>query len=173
MLQPSAPQASSVPSQPTTYTPVRIASVPVDQGTIGPSIVIKGEVSGAEPLYIDGKVEGSIHFADHRVTVGRHGSVTANINAKEVVIMGSVAGNIQCSDRVEIRAEGSLAGDIVTRRIIVEDGALLKGSVEVRAAEQRPEAKHDKSQSLALTKPAASEVVPAEKTKAAAAGAGH
>ena len=111
-----------------------------EQATIGRSLVIKGEVSGAESLYIDGSIEGSITVADHRVTIGRNGKVIANVTAREVVIMGKVKGNIQCTDRLDIRGEGSLTGDVITQRISVEDGAILKGSVQVRASE----AKHDK-----------------------------
>ncbi len=80
-----------------------------------------------------------------RVTIGRNGSVAANISAREVVILGKVQGNIQCTDRLDIRSEGSLTGDVITQRISVEDGAILKGSVQVRAVEQ----KHDKSQAKA------------------------
>ena len=114
----------------------------MEQATIGRSLVIKGEVTGSEALYIDGKIEGTINLADNRVTVGRNGVVAANISAREVVIMGKVTGNIQCVDRLDIRSEGSLTGDIVTQRISIEDGAFLKGSVQVRASEQ----KHDKAQ---------------------------
>ena len=84
-----------------------------EQATIGRSLVIKGEVSGSEPLYIDGRVEGSINLTDNRVTIGRNGSVAANINAKEVVVMGKLHGNVTVSDRVDIRAEGALTGDVV------------------------------------------------------------
>src|SRR6185369_7821110 len=112
-------------------------------------LMIKGEVSGAESLYIDGSIEGSITVADHRVTVGRNGKVTANITAREVVIMGKVKGNIQCADRLDIRGEGTLTGDVITQRISVEDGAILKGSVQVRAAEQRDKANgHQAAKSL-------------------------
>jgi cytoskeletal protein CcmA (bactofilin family) len=162
----NTPQNSTVPN---TYTPVRTASVPVEQGSIGRSIVIKGEVSGAEPLYIDGSIEGKINFADHRVTVGRHGSVTANISAKEVVIMGTVKGNIQCTDRLDIRAEGSLTGDVVTRRISVEDGAVLKGSVQVQTVDHH-ESKHEKAHSQEQAKASTSETVALEKFKTATAG---
>ena len=113
----------------------------MEQATIGRSLVIKGEVTGAESLYIDGHIEGTITVADHRVTIGRNGNVTANINAQEVVIMGKVKGNIQCSDRLDIRGEGTLTGDVVTQRISVEDGAILKGSVQVRAAEAKTQNK--------------------------------
>ena len=176
MLQPAATKTPQMPTVPTSYSPVRAASVPVEQGTIGRTVFIKGEVSGSEPLYIDGCIEGSIHLADHRVTVGRHGHVTANISAKEVVIMGSVKGNIECTDRLDIRAEGSLTGDVVTRRISVEDGAVLKGSVQVQAAEPRheskPENRMQENHVQAQPKALASETGSAEKPKAAAAGAG-
>jgi cytoskeletal protein CcmA (bactofilin family) len=111
----------------------------MEQATIGRSVVIKGDISGAEALFIDGRVEGSIHLADNRVTIGRNGVVKANIDAKEVVIMGEVTGNVECTDRLDIRSEGSLTGDVVTRRISVEDGAVMKGSVQVKAAEQKSE----------------------------------
>ncbi|MBV9574972.1 MAG: polymer-forming cytoskeletal protein [Acidobacteriales bacterium] len=154
--------------------PVKTTSTPMEQATIGRSLVIKGEVSGAESLYIDGKVEGSINVPDHRVTIGRNGNVAANINAKEVVIMGKVKGNVHCSDRVDIRGEGFLAGDIVTQRISVEDGALLKGSVQVRAAEQKTaDNKSEKNQNN-QSKPAddSAKHVVTESPKAAATVAG-
>ena len=117
--------------------PVKTMTAPIDQATIGRSVVIKGEVTGSESLYIDGRIEGTVSFADHRVTVGRNGVVAANIAAREVVIMGKVTGNIECSDRVDIRSEGSLTGDIVSQRISVEDGALLRGSVQLTPSESK------------------------------------
>src|SRR5882724_7591077 len=134
MLQPSDSQKSQFPSNPN-QTQSKAVSVPVEQATIGRSLVVKGEISGSESLYIDGKVEGSVTLSDSRVTIGRNGSVSANISAREVVILGKVKGNIQCTDRLDIRSEGSLTGDVVTQRISVEDGAILKGSVQVRSAE--------------------------------------
>jgi cytoskeletal protein CcmA (bactofilin family) len=113
-----------------------------ERSTIGRSLVIKGEVSGAESLYIDGQIEGTVDFAGHVVTIGSKGSVAANISASEVVILGKVQGNIQCTDRLDLRSEGSLTGDVVTQRLSVGDGAILKGGVQVRAVEQ----KTDKSQ---------------------------
>jgi cytoskeletal protein CcmA (bactofilin family) len=137
MLQPAQSNTQKFP--PTaipTYNPVKTVTAPLEQATIGRSVVIKGDVSGAEPLFVDGLVEGTITFADHRVTIGRNGSVTANINAKEVVIMGKVTGNIECSDRLDIRGEGTLIGDVVTQRISVEDGAVMSGKVQVRGQEK-------------------------------------
>jgi cytoskeletal protein CcmA (bactofilin family) len=105
-----------------------------EQATIGKSLIIKGEVTGSEALYIDGRVEGAINLAGHRVTVGRNGQVQANINAKEVVILGKVKGNLTASDRVDIRNEGSLTGDVVCQRISIEDGAYFKGGIDIRKA---------------------------------------
>jgi cytoskeletal protein CcmA (bactofilin family) len=123
------------PSTSSPAVPVKTVTSPIEQASIGRTLVIKGEISGSESLYIDGKVEGTLTFKDHRVTVGRNGVVAANIAAREVVIMGKVTGNIECSDRVDIRSEGSLTGDIVSQRISVEDGALLRGSVQLTPAE--------------------------------------
>ena len=157
MLQPAQNPSNSpkVPPSPNSYTPVKTISTPVEQATIGRSVVIKGEVSGAESLYIDGQVEGTLNFADHRVTVGRNGNVQANIIARDVIIMGKVQGNLECTDRVDIRSEGSLTGDVVAERISVEDGAIMKGSVQVRSAERKQE-----------------KTAVAEQPKALAAGAG-
>jgi len=127
---------------PNTYPPAKTISTPVEQATIGRSLVIKGEVKGDESIYIDGQIEGTINFTDHRVTIGRNGKVNANIVAREVVVMGSVQGNLQCSDRVDIRAEGRLTGDITTQRISVEDGAVLKGSVQIRTEAKTSDSKN-------------------------------
>jgi len=103
-----------------------------DQATIGKSLVIKGEVTGSESLYIDGRVEGSINLPGNRVTIGRNGVVNANINAREIVVVGKVKGNLLASDRVDIRNEGSLTGDVVAQRISIEDGAFFKGGIDIR-----------------------------------------
>ncbi|MGA7686754.1 MAG: polymer-forming cytoskeletal protein [Terriglobales bacterium] len=125
------PAAAPVPN----YTPVKATS-PMDQANIGRSLVIKGDITGAESLFIDGRVEGTIHFPENRVTIGRNGIVAANIVAKEVVIMGKVQGNVECADRLDIRNEGLLSGDVITHRISVEEGAILKGGVEVRHSDK-------------------------------------
>ena len=167
MLQPpDTNKNSQFNSNPNAYGPVKpTISSPTEQATIGRTLVIKGEISGSETLYIDGRVEGSIHLDDNRVTIGRNGTVAANINAKEVVIMGKVTGNIECSDRLDIRSEGSLTGDVVTPRISVEDGAILKGSVQVQASNEKKNQHQNKS--AEAPKPAATE---APKAVAAVAG---
>src|SRR5271170_8408572 len=122
---------------PNAYNPIKTVTAPVDQATIGRTLVIKGEVTGSEALYIDGRVEGKITMPESRVTIGRNGKVDASIQAKEVVVMGKVNGNIECSDRVDIRSEGSVTGDVPTVRISVEDGAVLKGGIQVRSSDQK------------------------------------
>jgi cytoskeletal protein CcmA (bactofilin family) len=99
--------------------------------TIANSLQIKGEVTGSESLYIDGKVEGSITLPNSRVTVSREAQVSANISAREVVILGRVRGNIFASNRVDIRSEASLTGDVTARRITIGDGAFFKGNIYV------------------------------------------
>jgi len=108
------------------------ASATGEQATIGKSLVVKGELSGSESLYVDGKVEGAINLPGNRVTVGRNGQVAANIMAREIVVLGKVRGNCQASDRVDIRSEGSLTGDVVAARISIEDGAFFKGGIDIR-----------------------------------------
>jgi len=83
------------------------------------------KLSGSEDLYIDGQVEGTIELRDHNLTVGPNGRVDANVNAKEVVLLGSVKGNIRASERVEIRKSGSLVGDLVSARVTIEDGGVF------------------------------------------------
>jgi cytoskeletal protein CcmA (bactofilin family) len=115
-----------------TPKPMTSATAVSDQASIGKSLVIKGEVTGSESLYIDGRVEGSIHLPGNRVTVGRNGVVAANITAREAVILGKVRGNVTATDRVDIRNEGSLTGDVVAQRISIEDGAFFKGGIDIR-----------------------------------------
>jgi len=127
---------------------------PQDQATIGKSLFIKGEVSGSESLYVDGRVEGSINLPGHRVTVGRNGVVAANITAREIVVIGKLRGNLTASDRVDIRNEGSLTGDVVAQRISIEDGAYFKGGIDIRKPGQKAngEAKEEGKPASATTR---------------------
>jgi cytoskeletal protein CcmA (bactofilin family) len=133
----ATPTVSTAPAEPTAAPPRPVSATTADQATIGKSLVIKGEVTGSESLYIDGKVEGSISLAGNRVTVGRNGVVSANINAREIVVLGKVRGNLTASDRVDIRSDGSLTGDVVAARISIEDGAFFKGGIDIRKAGQK------------------------------------
>jgi cytoskeletal protein CcmA (bactofilin family) len=128
-----------------------------EQATIGKSLVVKGEVTGSESLYIDGKVEGSINLPGNRVTVGRNGQVAANILAREVVVLGKVRGNINASDRVDIRSEGSLTGDVAAARISIEDGAYFKGGIDIRKPGDSKTSSVSSNSSAASTEPALAE----------------
>jgi cytoskeletal protein CcmA (bactofilin family) len=143
--RPGEPERSATPtptssavSEPAAAPPRAVTATTADQATIGKSLVIKGEVTGSESLYIDGRVEGSINLAGNRVTIGRNGVVSANINAREIVVLGKVRGNLTASDRVDIRSDGSLTGDVVASRISIEDGAFFKGGIDIRKAGQKP-----------------------------------
>jgi cytoskeletal protein CcmA (bactofilin family) len=131
--EPARPQPpAGTPAFDAGRAPGATASVTGEQATIGKSLVVKGELSGSESLYVDGKVEGAINLPGNRVTVGRNGQVAANIMAREIVVLGKVRGNCQASDRVDIRSEGSLTGDVVAARISIEDGAFFKGGIDIR-----------------------------------------
>jgi cytoskeletal protein CcmA (bactofilin family) len=170
--QPQTPGRPAEPERPTTSTPnapAMMASEPAlaprpattttttaDQATIGKSLVIKGEVTGSESLYIDGRVEGSINLSGNRVTVGRNGVVAANINAREIVVLGKVRGNLTASDRVDIRSDGSLTGDVVAARISIEDGAYFKGGIDIRKGGQPNQQKaNGEDKSVPIAEPAA------------------
>lgn len=123
--------------------------------TIGKSVVVKGELSGSEDLIVDGEVEGSISLRGQSLTVGPNGRVRANIEARNVIVHGRVDGDIHATDRVDLRKSASLAGDISTARISIEDGAFFKGGIDI----QRPEPaqkSESKPQASAVAAPAVS-----------------
>jgi cytoskeletal protein CcmA (bactofilin family) len=162
-------KSNSPASNPNSYNPVKTTTAPIEQATIGRSLVIKGEITGSEALYIDGRIEGKITLTDNRVTIGRNGIVQADITAREVVVMGKVTGNLECSDRVDIRSEGVVHGNVVTERVSVEDGAVLKGGIEVRSGQQKQKNQaQPQVKTVEAPKPSAPE---APKTLVATAGA--
>jgi cytoskeletal protein CcmA (bactofilin family) len=152
MPAPSAPAMAPVASEPP-MAPRPTTTTTADQATIGKSLVIKGEVTGSESLYIDGRVEGSINLSGNRVTVGRNGVVAANINAREIVVLGKVRGNLTASDRVDIRSDGSLTGDVVAARISIEDGAYFKGGIDIRKAGQGQQKTNGEDKSIPPAEP--------------------
>ncbi len=102
---------------------------------LGSSLHVKGEISGNEDLHLDGSVEGLISLEDRKLTVGASAKLTADVVAREVVIYGSVKGNLRARDRIEIKKDGSVVGDLTTARIMIEDGAYFKGSIEIDRGE--------------------------------------
>ena len=99
---------------------------------IGKSVIIKGELSGSEDLYVDGQVEGSIELSGNRLIIGPHGQVRANVNAKGVIVQGKLDGNIRASERAELTKSAVAVGDIVTQRVAIEEGAYFKGKVDIQ-----------------------------------------
>jgi cytoskeletal protein CcmA (bactofilin family) len=97
--------------------------------------MIKGQIFSREDLTIDGEVEGSVELQEHRLTVGPHGKLQAGVKAREIVVLGSVHGNVEASDKIDIRKDAKLVGDIKTARIVIEDGAYFKGSIDITRPE--------------------------------------
>ena len=100
---------------------------------IGKSVSIKGELSGSEDVYVDGQVEGNIQLSGNSLTIGPNGRVHANVAVKSVTVGGSLEGNIQASERTELRKTAVVNGDVQTRRIAIEEGAYFKGKLEILA----------------------------------------
>ena len=113
-------------------TPKTLDSARTDLANIGKSVVIKGELSGSEDLYLDGQVEGSIEMAGNRLTIGPNGKVKANVTARSAVVQGRLEGNVRASDRVDLKQSAIVLGDIATQRISIEEGAYFKGGVDIQ-----------------------------------------
>jgi cytoskeletal protein CcmA (bactofilin family) len=117
---------------------------------LGSSLHVKGEITGSEDLLIDGSVEGLIQLDERKLTVGATAKVTADIIAREVVVYGTVKGNLRAKDRIEIKKDGSVNGDLTTARIMIEDGAYFKGSIEIdKSAEKETTSAFSKSANTA------------------------
>src|SRR5262245_46530902 len=134
---------------------------------IGKSVVIKGELSGSEDLTIEGQVDGKIELRQNVLTIGPNGKIKAQVFAKSVIILGEVTGNVTASEKVDIRDNGSVDGDIAAPRVAIAEGAHFRGSIDM----QRPGGKSEqKSETKAEVKPAASPS-PQPQTSGATAGA--
>jgi cytoskeletal protein CcmA (bactofilin family) len=115
-----------------------LPATPAGNARLGSSLHVKGEITGNEDLHVDGSVEGLIQLEDRKLTVGASAKVTADIMAREVVVYGSVKGNLRARDRIEIKKDGSVVGDLATARIMIEDGAYFKGSIEIDRTASEP-----------------------------------
>jgi cytoskeletal protein CcmA (bactofilin family) len=139
-----APTASPVKENApmsTNLTPSHPATDSRGPAIIGKSVMIKGQIFSREDLTIDGEIDGSVELHEHRLTVGPNGKLQAGVKAREVVVLGTIHGNVEASDKIDIRKDAKLVGDIKTARIVIEDGAYFKGSIDiVRPEASRPAA---------------------------------
>jgi cytoskeletal protein CcmA (bactofilin family) len=172
--EPPAPRPASATPAPVQTPEIKKEPTPVSStpyrtpesdsrntATIGKAVKIVGQIFTKEDLYVDGDVEGTIESQENKVTVGPNGRVQASIRAREVIILGQVQGNVETSDKVDIRKDAKLVGDITTSRISIEDGALFKGSIDIK----KPEPK------AATSAPISAAARPAEPHVAAASNA--
>lgn len=157
----------SIPMSTQPVRPVEPARVETPRGNavLGKSVVVKGQIFGREDLTIDGEVEGTVELQEHRLTVGASGKVTATVKAREMVVVGTVHGNIETREKIEIRKDARVVGDIRTARIVIEDGAYFKGNIDIVRAEV-PKAAAPKPQ------PVASATASSAAASTVAAGAG-
>jgi len=144
----STPASTITPSLEAKMNPIESIhpSTPSDRSSarLGASLHVKGEITGNEDLHIDGSVEGLIQLEDRKLTVGASAKLTADVIAREVVVYGNVKGNLRARDRIEIKKDGSVIGDLTTARIMIEDGAYFKGSIEIDRGEGSSESSLEK-----------------------------
>ena len=142
--------APAAPPRPAAAEPARGVAA------IGKSVMIKGQILSREDLYLDGEMEGTVEVPEHRLTIGPHAKLQASIRAREVVVLGSVNGNVEAIEKIDIRKDARLVGDIKTGGIVIEDGAFFKGSIDiVRPEPAKQPAKQPQQQPQAQVAPAA------------------
>jgi cytoskeletal protein CcmA (bactofilin family) len=142
--QPATPQAPQAPQAPASAAGAPAPRAEASQNrerdnvNIGKSVVIKGELNGSEDLTIEGQVEGTIQLRDHVLTIGANGRIKAQVFAKAVIVLGEVTGNVTASEKVDIRDNGSVDGDIVSPRVAIAEGAHFRGSVDMQRKGAQP-----------------------------------
>ena len=169
-VQQSAPPIAPSAPPPVTHamevkkeiTPVSSTPVsrfePANSGnSIGKSVKVVGQIYSKEDLYVDGTVEGTLEASEHKLTIGPHGTIQASIKAREVLVLGTIQGNVEAFERLEIRKDAKLLGDIRTARIVIEDGAYFKGSIDII----KPEPVKATKQAASAAAPAAAPPAPA------------
>ena len=112
-------------------TPASPGSTIRTPSSLGPGLMLKGELIGSEDIKLEGKIEGAISLGGHRLNVGNTAHIHADIIAREVVVAGEVIGNVNAPDRIELKKGGSIVGDLTTNRLVIEDGAIFKGTIEI------------------------------------------
>lgn len=146
---PSAAPPQSAAAPPSTATKAPAAAPRPDarergQAWIGPSLKLRGEIAGNEDLVVDGQVEGTVDLSENSLTVGPKGNVRAHVKARSITVLGRLEGNVQAGERVEIRKTGMLEGDLSTPRIVIEDGAVFRGSIDILKPTEQHSAAPDK-----------------------------
>ena len=162
---------SSVPNRP----PEPFEATRAGNAVLGKSVAVKGQILSREDLTIDGEVEGTIEMQEHRLTIGHNGKVRASVKAREVIVLGTLHGNVETGDRIDIRKEAKLVGDIRTARIVIEDGAYFKGNVDIVRAEVPKSAAASTPAAASAPRPQTNSpsVSPVSAGPAMAAGAGE
>jgi cytoskeletal protein CcmA (bactofilin family) len=143
-IKPYAPPPSPAPVAPSPIPPKKeitpVSSIPMGKfepqspsgsASIGKAVKVVGQIFSKEDLYVDGEIEGTVEALEHKLTIGPNGVVRAGVKAREVVALGTIQGNVEAHDKLEIRKDAKLVGDIRTARIIIEDGAYFKGSIDI------------------------------------------
>ena len=154
----SASPATTTPAGATTSsmnlspkeTPKHVPEPRADVGHIGKSVVLRGELTGNEDLYLDGEIDGNINLRDHKLVIGPNAKIKATISARDVVVHGKVEGNINSTERVELKRSCSLTGDVCTQRIVIEDGAFFKGAIDIKEHKDHHEHKAEQRKSMAV-----------------------
>jgi cytoskeletal protein CcmA (bactofilin family) len=116
---------------------------------LGKSVIVKGQIFSREDLTIDGEVEGTVELQEHRLTIGPNGKVLATVKARELVVLGTIHGNVETTDKIDIRKDAKLVGDIKTARVVIEDGAYFKGNIDIVRAEVAKQQPAPKPQAVA------------------------
>ena len=129
---------STLPGRSGTSEPHLDSHRSTGQAVLGKSVIVKGQIFSREDLTIDGEVEGTVELQEHRLTVGPNGRVPASIKAREIVVLGTIHGNVETTDKIDIRKDAKLVGDIKTARIVIEDGAYFKGNIDIVRPEATP-----------------------------------
>ncbi|HEX4227984.1 MAG TPA: polymer-forming cytoskeletal protein [Bryobacteraceae bacterium] len=133
--------------------------------TLGKNVTVKGQIYAREDLTIDGEVEGTVECHEHRLTIGPNARVQAGLKAREIVIHGSIQGNVEAADKIDIKKEAKLVGDIKTSRIVIEDGAYFKGSIDISKAAVAPPKANAAAAPVAQPAPVAAVSASAASTK--------
>jgi len=133
-VEPQRRETSTTMSSPTRPFDSDTGTVRSGSAALGKNVTVKGQIFAREDLTIDGEVEGTVECHDHRLTIGPNARVQAGLKAREIIIQGSIQGNVEAADKIDIKKEAKLVGDIKTSRIVIEDGAYFKGSIDISKA---------------------------------------